>query len=129
MHYFIMKTPNKQKLQQITLFNHSSDIDLRDFLDFYKKCTAKPYSFSVIDAILVSDNPKRSRKNLFERIKILIMTIDDKLRDEKLQYDITKKVAKISALSSGKIEYLTGEEILPSNQRQMIEQAMFAHSP
>ena len=129
MHYFIMKTPNKQKLQQITLFNHSSDIDLRDFLDFYKKCTAKPHSFSVIDAILVSDNPKRSRKNLFERIKILIMTIDDKLRDEKLQYDITKEVAKISALSSGKIEYLTGEEILPSNQRQMIEQAMFAHSP
>ena len=129
MHYFIMKTPNKQKLQQITLFNHSSDIDLRDFLGFYKKCTAKPYSFSVIDAILVSDNPKRSRKNLFERIKILIMTIDDKLRDEKLQYDITKEVAKISALSSGKIEYLTGEEILPSNQRQMIEQAMFAHSP
>ena len=57
------------------------------------------------------------------------MTIDDKLRDEKLQYDITKEVAKISALSSGKIEYLTGEEILPSNQRQMIEQAMFAHSP
>ena len=129
MHYFIMKTPNKQKLQQITLFNHSSDIDLRDFLDFYKKCTVKPYSFSVIDAILVSDNPKRSRKNLFERIKILIMAIDDKLRDEKLQYDITKEVAKISALSSGKIEYLTGEEILPSNQRQMIEQAMFAHSP
>ena len=124
-----MKTPNKQKLQQITLFNHSSDIDLRDFLDFYKKCTAKPYSFSVIDAILVSDNLKRSRKNFFERIKILIMTIDDKLRDEKLQYDITKEVAKISALSSGKIEYLTGEEILPSNQRQMIEQAMFAHSP
>ena len=46
----------------------------------------------------------RSRKNLFERIQILIMTIDDKLRDEKLQYYITKEAAKISALSSGKIE-------------------------
>ena len=57
------------------------------------------------------------------------MTIDDKLRDEKLQYYITKEAAKISALSSGKIEYLTGEEILPSNQRQIIEQATFAHSP
>ena len=53
------------------------------------------------------------------------MTIDDKIRDEKLQYDIIRKAAKISAFSSGKIhknECLTGEEILPSNQRQIIEQ-------
>ena len=53
------------------------------------------------------------------------MTIDDKIRDEKLQYDIIRKAAKISAFSSGKIhkyEYLTGEEIFPSNQRQIIEQ-------
>ena len=49
------------------------------------------------------------------------MTIDDKVRDEKLQYDINRETAKISALSSGKSnkgEYFTGEEILPSNQRQ-----------
>ena len=48
------------------------------------------------------------------------------LRDEKLQYDINREAAKISALSSGEIdkyEYVTGEEILPSNQRQIIEQA------
>ena len=60
------------------------------------------------------------------------MTIDDKIRDEKLQYDINREAAKISALSSGKIdkyEYLTGEEILPSNQRQIIEQAKFTSSP
>ena len=60
------------------------------------------------------------------------MTIDDKIRDQKLQYDINREVAKISALSSGKIdkcEYLTAEEILPSNQRQIIEQAKFAYSP
>ena len=53
------------------------------------------------------------------------MIIDDKIRDEKLQYDNNKEAAKLSALSSGKIdkyEYLTGEEILPSNQRQIIEQ-------
>ena len=59
------------------------------------------------------------------------MTIDDKTRDEKLQYDINREAAKISALSSGKIdkyEYLTGEEILPSNQRQILEQAKFAYS-
>ena len=60
------------------------------------------------------------------------MTIDDKIRNEKLQYDINREAAKISALSSGKIdkyEYLTGKEILPSNQRQIIEQAKFAYSP
>ena len=48
------------------------------------------------------------------------MTIDDKIRDEKLQYDINREAAKISALSSGKIdkyEYLIWEEILSSNQR------------
>ena len=60
------------------------------------------------------------------------MTIEDEIKDEKLQYDINKEAAKISALSSGKIdkyEYLTGEEILPSNQKQIIEQAKFTYSP
>ena len=60
------------------------------------------------------------------------MTIDDQVRDEKLQYDINKKTAKISALPSGKVdkcEYLTGEEILPSNQRKIKEQAKFTYSP
>ena len=52
------------------------------------------------------------------------MTIDDQIIDEKLQYDINREATKISALSSGKInkyEFLTGEEILPSNQKQIIE--------
>ena len=56
------------------------------------------------------------------------MTIDDQIKDEKRKYDINKEAAKISALSSGKIhkyEYLTGEDILPSNQQQIIEQAKF----
>ena len=60
------------------------------------------------------------------------MTIEDQIRDEKLQYDINREAAKISALSSGKIdkyEYLTGEKILPSNQQQIIEQAKFTYSP
>ena len=60
------------------------------------------------------------------------MTIEDQIKDEKLQYDINREAAKISAISSGEIdkyEYLTGEEILPSNQQQIIEQAKFTYSP
>ena len=59
------------------------------------------------------------------------MTIEDQIKDEKLQYDINREAAKIPDLSSGKIdkyEYLTGEEILPSNQQQIIEQAKFTYS-
>ena len=60
------------------------------------------------------------------------MTINDQIRDKKIQYDINREAAKISALPSGKIrkyEYLTGEDILPSNQQQIIEQARFTYSP
>ena len=60
------------------------------------------------------------------------MTIDDQTRDENLQYDNNREAAKISALSSGKInkyEYHTGEEILPFNQKQIVEQAKFSCSP
>ena len=63
---------------------------------------------------------------------IKIKTINDQIRDEKIQYDINREAAKISALSSGKIhryEYLTGEDIVPSNQQQIIEQAKFIYSP
>ena len=59
------------------------------------------------------------------------MAIDDKIKDEKLQYNINKEAAKISALSSGKIdkyEVLTGEEILPSDESRIIEQAKFTYS-
>ena len=60
------------------------------------------------------------------------MTIEDQIKDEKLHYDINREAAKISALSSGKLdkyEYLTGEEILPSNQQQIIQQAIINYSP
>ena len=54
------------------------------------------------------------------------MTINDQIRDEKLRYDFNREAAKISALPSGKIhKYLTGEDILPSNQQQIIQQARF----
>ena len=60
------------------------------------------------------------------------MAIDDKIKDGKLQYDINREAAKILALSFGKIdknEYLTGEEILPSDQSIIIEQVKFTYSP
>ena len=59
------------------------------------------------------------------------MTIDDQIKNEKLQY-VNREAAKISALPSTKIdkyEYLTGEEILPSNEKQIIKQAKFTYSP
>ena len=60
------------------------------------------------------------------------MAINDQIKDEKLQYNINWEAAKISALSSGKLqryEYLTGEDILPFNQQQVIEQTKFTYSP
>ena len=61
--FFIMKIPNKRELQQLAL-HHSSDIDFKDFMNIYKKCTTEPYSFLVNDTTLPSDDPLRFRKNL-----------------------------------------------------------------
>ena len=66
IHYFVMKIPNKKELQQ-TASNHLSDIDFQDFLNLYKKCTAKPYSFLAINTTLASDNSPHLRKNLLEK--------------------------------------------------------------
>ena len=60
------------------------------------------------------------------------MTVNDKIRAQKLQYDINRKAAKISSLSSGKIDkyqYFTGKEILTSDEQQIIEKAKFNYSP
>ena len=54
--FFITKITNKGELQRIAL-NHSLDINFKDFMKIYKKCTAEPYSFSVNDTTLPSDNP------------------------------------------------------------------------
>ena len=80
--------------------------------------------------IAISHSSDVSTKDLIILIKI--MTNNDQIRDEKLQYDINREATKISALSSVKIykyEYLTGEDILPCNQQQIIEQARFTYSP
>ena len=64
-HFFIAKIPNKRELQQMAT-NHSSDIRTEDFINIYRKCTGKPYSFLVIDTTLASDNPLRFRKIIFK---------------------------------------------------------------
>ena len=121
-HFVITKILSKRELQQIAI-NHSSDITTEDFINIYKKCTAEPYSFFINNTTLKSDNPLRFRKNLFvQTIRYYIA----------IQYDINRETTKISALSSGKIhkyEYLTGEDILPSSQQQIIEQTKFTYSP
>ena len=118
--FFIAKIPNKRELWEIAI-NHSSDISTKDFINIYRECTAEPYSFLVNDTTLALNNPLRFRK-IFLTYIIKIMTINDQIRDEKLHYDIDGETAKSLALSSGKIheyEYLTGENILPSNQQQI----------
>ena len=62
-HFFIIKIPNKREFMQIAI-NHSSDINTKDFIEIYRKCTDKLYSFLVIDTILPSNNLLRFRKNL-----------------------------------------------------------------
>ena len=89
-------------------------------MNLSKKYPAKPYLFLVKDITLPSDNPLRFRDNFSEKIKGITMTIEDKIRDEKLQYDINREEAKMSALSSGKTDkhkHLTCKEILPSDKK------------
>ena len=128
-HFFIAKIPSKRELQQIAI-NHSSDINTKDFANVYKKWTSELYSFLFNDTTLPSNNPLKFRKNLFN---IYNKNHDnDQIRDEKLQYDINREAAKISALSSGKIhkyEYLTSEDILPFNKQEIIVQDKFTYSP
>ena len=82
-------------------------------LNVYKKCTVKPYYILATDTTVAPGNPLRFRKN-----KKLIMKADDKIRDEKLRYDINREGTQILALSSrknDKYEYQAVEEILLLN--------------
>ena len=82
------------------------------------------------EATLASGNPL-DLESIRKNIKANRQKINGKIVDEKLQYDINREAVKISALSSGKIdkyEYLTGEEILPSHLRRVIEWAKFTYS-
>ena len=92
---------------------------LTTLLNFRKK--NKLQNFLLVDATLTSDNSSYFRKNLLEKFLKIIITIDDRIRDEKFQ-----EAAGISALLSVKIdkhEYLFGEDILPSDERRVIKQS------
>ena len=96
-HYFIKKIPNLQEFEQLAS-NHSLDIDFKEFMNFYKNSAPKRYSVLVIDVTPASDNSLCFGKNVSERIQKLIMRIDAKIRDKKLQYDVIRQAAKISGL-------------------------------
>ena len=122
----IIKINNRKELQNIAI-NHSADIDYKDFIKIYKECAKKPYSFLTINTTLPSSNSLRFRKKLLDtclidQIKILIR----KIKQNKAQYDLDRKAAKISILSSNNLNkygYLTGEDL--SLKPSTIEQAKF----
>ena len=66
-HYLIMKINNKKELPNIAI-NHSADIGYKDFMKIYRECIKEPYSFLTIDTTLLSSNPLRFRKNLFDTL-------------------------------------------------------------
>ena len=76
-HFFIMKILNKRDIQQIAL-DHSSDIDVKDFIKIHKKYTAEPYIF-LVNTTLPSKNPLRFRKKYLKQIYYKIMTTDDQI--------------------------------------------------
>ena len=80
------------KIQQ-TAINHSPDTNFDEFKRLYRNFTAKKYSFLLIDTTLPSENPFRFRKNLLQEVHRVIMTFDDKIRDETL-FDIYMAAAK-----------------------------------
>ena len=91
-------------------------------MNLYLNDTVKTFFFLVTDNALALDNPLSFRRNPLEKIPKLIMAINDKIRDEKLQYRISREVANIPLLSSGnthKYKYIIREEILylKSNDR------------
>ena len=101
-------------------------------MNLYKTCEGKSYSLLINDTNLASDNLLCFTRNILERMQKVIMTINEKIRSEKLQYDLNTEAAKLSSVSSRKIdkyEYLPGKKILPSSPSQMIEQTNFANSP
>ena len=121
-----MKINNKRELQNIAI-NHSADIDYQDFIKICRECTKEPYNFLTIDTKLpVSDYLILIKMRITDQIKIL----NRKIMQNEAQYDLDRKLAKISALSFNnldKYEYLTGEDL--GLKQSTVEQSKFEYSP
>ena len=94
-----MKIPNKRELQEITS-NNSSDTEFKDFMKLYKDYTKESFSFLVNDTTLPLDKPLRFKKNLTLDASEKFKTIDSKTEQSKAQYNLDRRTANISALSS-----------------------------
>ena len=132
-HYFIMKINNRIELKNIVT-DHSADIDYNDFKKIYRECTKEPFNFLTIDTTLPASNPFRFRKIYLILIKMTttdqIKIFDRKFMQNKAQYNLDRKAAKISALSYNnldKYEYLTGEDL--DLKPSTTEQTKFEYSP
>ena len=99
-HFLIMKITNKRELQNIAT-NRSADIDYNDFVNIYRECTRKLYSFLTIDTTLPASNSLRFRKNLLPSYKMTVIDqikiLDDKIKSNQGQYDLSRETANISA--------------------------------
>ena len=99
-HFLIMKITNQRELQNIAT-NRSADIDYNDFVNIYRECTRKPYSFLTIDTTLPASNSLRFRKNLLPSYKMTVIDqikiLDDKIKSNQGQYDLSRETANISA--------------------------------
>ena len=110
-------------------------------MELYRKCNSKIYLFLVIDTTRPLDNLLRFWKNLSEEALGVFMTINDKIKDEKLQYDIKMAAAllgnyleydkyeQIKILNKDEYDYQTGEEILPLQQHKIMQEAKFFYLP
>ena len=118
-----MKIPNKAEIKQIAT-THSGDIDYKDFMKIYMKCTKESYSFLTIDNTLLANNPLRLK--LFSHFIKMISTDEVKIVDDKIKV----KAAKISALSSkelDKYKYFSFGDL--GYKPGVVKQAKFQYSP
>ena len=107
----------QQKRATTNCFNHSADIDYKDFITIYKKCTTEPFSFLTIDTTLPVNDPLRFRSRfrfIFKSFRAFLkMTLtdelkilDDKIKANQAQFDLDRKAAKISAISFKELDLL-----------------------
>ena len=133
-HYLIMKINNKREIQNFAI-NHSADIDFKGFMKIYREFTKEPYSFLTTDSTLPSSSPLGFRKNLLDTLYEMtvtdqIRTLNSKINQNESQYDLDRKAAEISALSSknlDKYELLTGEDL--DLRPSTVEKTKFEYSP